>query len=205
MSLWWINEYIPARERIWVSALCGVLAFLWGGWRKHSEALVVSTVFTLFAFTLFWHPWGESSTPTVYWPNLLAILALFAQQRIVKHWLDRYPLDARVQGAMILLAALALWLFVSRWVPDVPGKSYLTASWSVLALILLVCGMMLRERVYRWSGLGILAATLIRVGIVDIPKLTGLYRILSIIALGLVLLVLGFIYNKYQEKIREWL
>jgi uncharacterized membrane protein len=205
MSLWWINEYIPARERIWVSALCSVLAFLWAGWRKHSEALLVSTVFCLFALALFWHPWGESLTPTVYWPNLLAILALFAQQRIVKHWLDRYPLDARVQGGMILLAGLALWLFVTRWVLDVPGKSYLTASWSTLALILFVCGMVLRERVYRWLGLGILGATLIRVGIVDIPKLTGLYRILSIIALGLVLLVLGFIYNKYQEKIREWL
>jgi len=24
-------------------------------------------------------------------------------------------------------------------------------------------------------------------------------------ALGIVLLVLGFVYNKYQEKIREWL
>jgi uncharacterized membrane protein len=205
MSLCWIHEYIPARERIWVSALCGVLAFLWGGWRRHNEALLISTVFCLFALSLFWHPWPEAKTPTVYWPNLLAILALFGQQRLVKRWPDRYPLDVRVQGAMILLGGLSLWLFVSRWVLDLPGRSYLTASWSALALILFMCGMVLRERVYRWLGLGVLAATLVRVGIIDIPKLTGLYRILSVIALGFVLLVLGFIYNKYQEKIREWL
>jgi len=29
--------------------------------------------------------------------------------------------------------------------------------------------------------------------------------VLSFLALGLVLVVLGFIYNKYQEKIRSWL
>jgi uncharacterized membrane protein len=31
------------------------------------------------------------------------------------------------------------------------------------------------------------------------------YRVLSFMALGVVLVALGFIYNKYQEKIREWL
>ena len=33
----------------------------------------------------------------------------------------------------------------------------------------------------------------------------GAPSILSFMALGVVLLVLGFIYNRYQEKIREWL
>ena len=32
-----------------------------------------------------------------------------------------------------------------------------------------------------------------------------IYRVLTFMALGVVLLVLGFIYNKYQEKIRQWL
>ena len=50
-----------------------------------------------------------------------------------------------------------------------------------------------------------LACALGRVVIFDVWKLETLYRILSFMALGIVLLVLGFIYNKYQEKIREWL
>jgi uncharacterized membrane protein len=41
--------------------------------------------------------------------------------------------------------------------------------------------------------------------VIDVWKLETLYRILSFMALGVVLLVLGFIYNRYQEKIREWL
>jgi uncharacterized membrane protein len=58
---------------------------------------------------------------------------------------------------------------------------------------------------YRWLGLGILACTLCRVMVIDVWKLETLSSILSFMALGVVLLVLGFIYNRYQEKIREWL
>jgi uncharacterized membrane protein len=65
--------------------------------------------------------------------------------------------------------------------------------------------MAMRERVYRWLGLAILACALGRVFVVDVWRLEELYRILSFVALGVVLLVLGFIYSKYQEKIKEWL
>ena len=82
---------------------------------------------------------------------------------------------------------------------------YLTASWSVLALGLLATGMVLHERMYRWLGLGVLAVSLGRVVFFDIRELEPNYRVLSFLALGLVLIVLGFIYNRYQEKIRQWL
>jgi uncharacterized membrane protein len=74
-----------------------------------------------------------------------------------------------------------------------------------LALVLFVFGMASRERMYRWAGLGILACALGRIIIFDVWKLDVLGRILSFLALGVALLVLGFIYNKYQEKIKEWL
>ncbi|MBC8001496.1 MAG: DUF2339 domain-containing protein [Opitutaceae bacterium] len=61
------------------------------------------------------------------------------------------------------------------------------------------------RKIYRWAGLGILAAALGRIVIFDVWKLETFYRVLSFMALGLVLVALGFIYNKYQEKLREWL
>lgn len=214
MSIWWVHEYVPSRERIWVLALLGLLAFLWAGWRRNPEALLFGTAFTLSGLSLFWMP--LHGAPIVYWPNLLAILALPGQQRVAKHLPGRYPLDSRVHGAMIILGGASLWLFLTCWVCRnnsgfyhwVSGRetgSYLTASWSALALILFTCGMVLRERMYRWLGLGVLACALGRVFIFDVWKLETLYRILSFLALGIVLLVLGFIYNKYQEKIKEWL
>ena len=78
-------------------------------------------------------------------------------------------------------------------------------AWSVLALGLFVLGLALRERMYRWLGLAVLGCALGRVIFFDVWKLQTLYRIVSFMALGIVLLVLGFIYNKYLEKIRQWL
>ena len=206
MSLSWIWQYIPARERIWVLALLGLLIFAWAGWRKNVEALLFSAVFTVTGLSFFWLK--ATDAPTVYVPNLLALLALLGQQRAAKLLPDRYRLDGKVHGAVILAGALSLWLFLSRWVTDLEqaqGGSYLTAGWSVLALALFTAGMVMRERMYRWIGLGILACALGRVFIFDVWKLETLYRILSFLALGVVLLVVGFIYSKYQEKIREWL
>ena len=97
------------------------------------------------------------------------------------------------------------WLLDSRWVLLQYSGFYLTANWAVFALLILGAGLWLQERVYRWLGLTVLACAMARVVIFDVWKLGTIYRVLSFLALGLVLVVLGFIYNKYQEKIRSWL
>lgn len=203
LSLTWICEYVPARERIWLLALLGLGIFLLAGWRRNSETLLFGAAFTATAWALFWLPLLE--TPTTYFPNLVAILVLLGQRQVARRLPERYPVDPAIHSAVILLGGLSLWLFVSRWVLEMASGFYLTASWSVLALLLFAVGLVVRERMYRWIGLGILACALGRVVIFDVWKLETVYRILSFMALGIVLLVLGFIYSKYQEKIREWL
>jgi uncharacterized membrane protein len=204
MSIWWVCQYIPEQERIWVLALLGLVVFGWAGWQQNREALFFSAAYTVVALALFWLPLPETSP--VYWPNLAMILILLAQGQIVGRLPQRYPLRPEVHGAVIVIGGLSLWRFLSLWVLEQqPGGFYLTASWSLLALALFAAGIGLRERMYRWLGLSILGCALGRVMIVDVWKLETLYRILSFTALGVVLLVLGFIYNKYQEKIREWL
>jgi len=203
MTIWWVCEYIPARERIWLLALLGLLMFLFAGLYRSREILLSSAAFTLTALALFWLPLLEA--PTVYWPNLVVIVILLGQRQMAKHLPEYYDLDSRVHAAVIMVGGLSLWLFLTRWVCQHAGGFYLTASWSVLALVLFTVGMALRERMYRWLGLGVLAFALGRIVIFDVWKLETLYRILSFMALGIVLLVLGFIYNKYQEKIKEWL
>ena len=75
----------------------------------------------------------------------------------------------------------------------------------MLALVVFGTGFALRERVYRWLGLAVLAGALGRVVLLDVWQLALLYRVLSFMALGIVLIVLGYVYNRWQEKIREWL
>ena len=203
MSLWWVCAYVPDREQVWALALPGLCLFGWAGWRRSREALASSAAFTGAALVLFWLPLLEG--PRAYVPDLVVILALLAQRQIARRLPERYSLPSGALNAVIVVGGLSLWLFITRWVLEYGKSSYLTPAWSVLALAMFTAGLALRERVYRWLGLAVLACSLGWVVFIDLWKLGTIYRVLSVMALGTVLLVLGFIYNKYQEKLKDWL
>jgi hypothetical protein len=205
MSLWWVHKYIPARELCWTLMLVGATLFAIAGWRRNRELLIFSAAFTLAAVARFWFPMDEAER--VYPPNLFALLLLLAQQRFARRLPENFQAPSQANAGAIVLGGLSLWFLLSRWIIERPNEFYLTltAGWALLALALFITGMTLRERMYRWLGLAILAGALGRVVFIEVWKLETIYKILSFMALGIVLLVLGFIYNKYQEKIREWL
>jgi hypothetical protein len=203
MAIWWVCEYIPDRERIWVFVLIGLAVFLLAGWRRSREALVFGAAFTLCGLLAVWLP--SQRGVLVYAPTLVALLAFFAQQQIARRRPERYALEETVHNGMIVVGCLCVWRFVSCGILEMAEKDYLTATWSALALVMFGCGLGLRERIYRWAGLAVLATALGRVVVFDVWKLETIYRVLSFMALGIVLLVLGFFYNRYQEKIRQWL
>ncbi|MDB6059281.1 MAG: Membrane protein-like protein [Verrucomicrobiales bacterium] len=204
MSLWWVHEYIPVRERIWVLGLVGTVTFLAAGWKGSRKVAAFGGVYLGAALvTLVYRQ--LLPTPLIYFPDFAFILVLLGLQQVVARQPKRFPLQPEWSIAMIVAGMLSLWLYTSRWVIELSGGSfYLTAAWAVLALVTIALGFFLRERIYRWIGLAILACALARV-VVDVWQLEIIYRILSLLALGVVLLALGFVYNKYQEKIREWL
>ena len=51
----------------------------------------------------------------------------------------------------------------------------------------------------------VLAGAIGRVVLLDVWQLALVYRVLAFMALGVVLIVLGYIYTRWQDKIREWL
>ncbi|MDA7863316.1 DUF2339 domain-containing protein [Akkermansiaceae bacterium] len=98
-----------------------------------------------------------------------------------------------------VISLAILWLAVTE---DV-GSSGRAASWAVLGTISLLIGLFTKSRAFRITALVILATTLGHVMIIDIVKLDPLPRILSFITLGLGLLGLGFVYNRWQEKLKQ--
>jgi uncharacterized membrane protein len=78
-------------------------------------------------------------------------------------------------------------------------------TWAGFAVVVFALGIFMRERFHRWLGLVVLAAAVGRVVLVDAWKQETIYRVLTFMALGVALLVIGFVYNKYQETLRKWL
>jgi uncharacterized membrane protein len=203
LLVWWTFAYINRHELVWVFTALGAASFALAGWRRDSEFLVYAAVLDIFALgSLVFHLVLGTA---VFAPNFVAVLIWMLQQQVARQNPERYPAGPVAHNTTIVAASVALWMLCTRWIMQGAGGFYLTAGWSVLAFVLLALGIGLRERMYRWAGLGILAAALGRVVLFDVWKLDTLYRILSFFALGLVLLVLGFIYNRFQERLRQWL
>jgi len=79
----------------------------------------------------------------------------------------------------------------------------LTILWAFYAIILLAFGMFLANRFLRLMGIGLLGIVIAKLFLVDLWSMGGIYRIVSSITLGVILLSASFAYNKYKEKIKE--
>jgi uncharacterized membrane protein len=70
-------------------------------------------------------------------------------------------------------------------------------AWGLFAFIVLAAGFKTANRYARYSGMGLLVVTLLKLFLHDLWRLGGLYRIGSLIGLALVLIVVSFIYQRF--------
>lgn len=203
LLVWWTFQYAASTELVWSFTGLGIVAFAIAGWKRSRDFLVFATVLNLCALSSL--VFNLMSGTAIYWLNFVAVLVWMIEQQIARRKVERYQAPAMAHTLAMVGAGVALWWLMSAWVRQDFNKLYLTAGWSVFAFTLLGVGIVLRERIYRWLGLVVLGCALGRVVLFDVWRLDTIYRILSFFALGAVLLVLGFIYNKYQERLRQWL
>jgi hypothetical protein len=77
----------------------------------------------------------------------------------------------------------------------------LTVAWGLLGLSLLGSGFATRERILRLQGLALLLICILKLFLYDLRNLETLYRILSFVALGLILLSVSWIYSRFRDHI----
>lgn len=73
--------------------------------------------------------------------------------------------------------------------------------WTLYAIVLISAGIMLRHAYLRWAALGLLGVTVIKVFTVDLAGLETLYRIISFMVLGCILLAASFMYFRYEQRL----
>lgn len=72
----------------------------------------------------------------------------------------------------------------------------LSILWTVYAVVLIVVGVRQASRALRVQGLALLGLVVVKVFLFDLSFLTSIYRILTFFALGLVALIVSFLYQR---------
>jgi hypothetical protein len=111
-------------------------------------------------------------------------------------WIESHAREGFAIAATLLLASV-LFHNVS--------PSLLTVAWALLGLSLLVVGFGAREAVLRRSGLVLLAMCIAKVLAYDSRQLETVSRIFSFILLGLVLMLVSYLYTRFGATLRKYL
>jgi uncharacterized membrane protein len=81
--------------------------------------------------------------------------------------------------------------------------SVLTLAWGALALALLGAGFTIRERPLRLQGLSLFLLCVLKLFVYDLRNLETPYRILSFVALGLILLGVSWVYTRFRTHVQK--
>jgi uncharacterized membrane protein len=79
-------------------------------------------------------------------------------------------------------------------------KGYIALSWMAVAIIYYLMSVVLRNKKYRWMALSTILLTVIYILIIGIAQLDPVYRIISFIIIGVVLLTTSIIYTRIKAK-----
>lgn len=154
----------------------------------------------------------------------VAVIAAFAYS----HWLvsregngadriGRFPLASALLLTINLLGVLALSVesesyFNSAmrpiefgnetWVEaNLARQLCLSVIWAVYGGGMLIIGIFRRNKMLRMMALLLLGMTILKVFLVDLSSLDKIYRVLSFVVLGVILLAVSFLYQRSQQRI----
>jgi uncharacterized membrane protein len=106
---------------------------------------------------------------------------------------------ARLFYSMLATVLLTVLLF-----HEISG-SVLTVAWGLEAVALLIAGFPLRDRVLRLSGLTLFLVCILKLFLYDLSQLETLYRIISFIVLGAIMVAVSWIYTRFRERVLRYL
>ncbi len=182
----------------------GFLIFCTSAVLKNSVPLHYAAFLGLFAGFQFLRQIASPGNPT--WQDFAGVIMLLISQQIGLRYLHGMTLySRRIENISIAVGILGLWVMVGELVAASAQGFFLTVSWAVVAAFSMALGFVLKERAYRWAGLVLLCLSVGRIVIVDVWQLETIYRILSFLVLGGILVAIGFLYNRFADALRKWM
>jgi uncharacterized membrane protein len=89
---------------------------------------------------------------------------------------------------------------------DIHGQKELAISalWAAYSILLVTLGILRKYRPIRLLAILLFGVTILKVFLLDLSDLEKVYRIISFIGLGIILLAVSFMYQKYRNQINEF-
>lgn len=218
LALTFATIAIPARlngEWITIAFAVEAAALTWGGLRIDSRPLRVAglVIYPLVVIRLFID--ADVLTAATFLLNArfltfaVCAASMFAAFVMVRGS-DTVvgPAETKVYYAVAICANLvflvALSMEIWDWFGRMPASGgdqslaqqlALSILWIIYASVLLAFGIIRKSAAARWQGLVLLGFAVAKVFLFDLQLLTRFYRIVSFLVLGLVLMVVSFLYQ----------
>lgn len=111
--------------------------------------------------------------------------------------------DLLLHGSILWIASAELihWMDLSG--SDESYKLGLSILWGIYSLFLIALGIRRKQKHLRIGAIALFAVTLIKLFVYDISHLETIPKTIIFISLGLLLLIISFLYNKYKHIISE--
>lgn len=158
-----------------------------------AQAYIAGVLILIWAFL-------DDIEPPHLLPAVSAAAALYIGQ-FVAQFPARRPAEREAPAFFSILATL---LTTAILYGKVSG-GLLTTFWGLEGLALLAVGFLARDRILRLQGLALLLVCILKVFFYDLRNLETIYRILSFIVLGVILLAVSWIYTRFREHIQRLL
>ena len=196
--------------------------------------LIIALTGKLILFDLITHISLDNSTPIWNYTVLsflIGILAIYFSAYITKKWDFENPLKIKMPDledwilpkkyilAILIVTANILTFCILNLevmkavdyffgnIEDLNNIKSLSLSllWAIYAIIIISAGIIIRLSKVRLAGLGLMFIPIVKLYVYDLWSLENVYKVSLFITLGLIFLISGFLYQKYTERIKEFL
>ena len=196
--------------------------------------LIIALTGKLILFDLITHISLDNTTPIWNYTVLsflTGILAIYFSAYITKKWDFHHPLKIKMPDledwivakkyilAILIVTANILTFSILNLeviktidyffgnIEDLNNIKSLSLSllWAIYAIIIISTGIIIRLSKVRLAGIGLIFIPIVKLYVYDLWSLENVYKVSLFITLGLIFLISGFLYQKYTERIKEFL
>ncbi|HRK81377.1 MAG TPA: DUF2339 domain-containing protein [Saprospiraceae bacterium] len=180
-----------------------IFAFITGGFYELSE---LRSLYVRPRQPAFFQP-DVSGIVVRYISLAFLAAALMACGRYVKEYFAQPPFkigfDLLLHLSVLIAASteMAGWMDMAHSAQS--NKLALSILWGVYALLLIVLGIRARKKHLRIAAIGLFGITLLKLFFYDLAHLDTISKTIVFVSLGLLLLGISFLYNKYKGAMEE--